>query len=111
MPTHCRMVTLFAEEDDVAQVRYFIDARLLPSLSEVPGFLGMVVLESDRARRTEFVGLSFWEGELEASEEVSEQMREGVQSVIGTVPSRKGFQVVRAMVRPGVGQPFFEWSA
>jgi len=93
-----RSVLFFAEQDQMAEVERRINYDVLPRFSELPGFLGFLALLSDRTR-PEIIAMSFWHGELENSEAISERFRDEIERVTGAAPAREEFKVITMVMR------------
>jgi hypothetical protein len=93
-----RFVSFFADDDQLAAVERRIKDDVIPRFSVFPEFLGFVALRSV-GRRSEIVAMSFWEGGLEGSEAISENFRDEIERVTGTMPSRREYGVIASMWR------------
>ncbi len=82
-----RSVSFFAEDAQLAAVERRINDDVIPRFTAFPEFLGFVALRSI-GRRSEIVAMSFWEGGLDDSEAISEDFRDEIERVTGTMPSR-----------------------
>jgi hypothetical protein len=49
--------------------------------------------------------MSFWDDELEGSESISKDFRDQIRRIAGTNPTRRGYEILRVMVRDAHGQP------
>ena len=99
-----RIVSFFAESDQIPEVVHAIDNEVLPRFNQLPHFLGFVGLQSESGSRPEVVGISLWASDLDTSEAASEEFRDEIHRVTGTTPSRKGYDVLRVMVYDGDGE-------
>jgi hypothetical protein len=86
-------VSFFASADQLRAVRDRVDEHVLPRFSALPGFMGGVILQSEE-ERAEVLALSFWSEGLEASEPVSETLRDEIELLTGATPARKEYVVV-----------------
>jgi hypothetical protein len=93
-----RCVSFFAEPGQVSEVERRINNDVLPRFSSVQGFLGFLALLSNGSRR-EIIAMSFWDGGLEGSEEISEIFRDEIERVTGAAPARKEFRVITMVMR------------
>jgi hypothetical protein len=98
-----RSVSFYAEPNQIPELERRIQDEVLPRFAELPGFLGFVALRSD-GTRPEIIAMTFWSGDLEDSESVSEEFRDEVDRVMGTTPSRKEFDVMNMMIRGPDGE-------
>lgn len=96
-----RTVNFFIEPDALPEVLRAIDDDVLPRYRELPNFVGVIVLQSQRGTRVEVAGISLWEGELEDSEEIAAEFRREVHRVSGTGAARTVYEVVRLELRDG----------
>jgi hypothetical protein len=103
-----RCISFFVEPDMVPAVLSAVDSEVLSRLSQLPDFLGFVALKSELGPRPEILAISFWEEGLENSEAISQELRDGVERFIGTAPTRKAFDILRAMVRDKSGDVVFD---
>ncbi len=100
-----RLVSFFAEPDQVPDLKCRIGEEVLPAFMALPQFLGFVALQSGGSR-PEIVAMSFWDDGLEDSEAISEAFRDEVERVTGATPARKEFHTVKLMVRGPNGKVF-----
>ncbi|MFZ0667025.1 MAG: hypothetical protein WAM97_14830 [Acidimicrobiales bacterium] len=98
-----RSVNFYADPGQVAQIARRIDDDVLPRLSGVEGFLGLVALTTEGIR-VEIVAMSFWSGRLDSSEAISVEFRDEIERVTGCAPATKEFEVFK-MVMPGMNKP------
>lgn len=96
-----RTVNFFIEPEALPEVLRTIDEEVLPRYREFPHFVGVVVLQSERGSRVEVAGISFWDGDLEDSEEIAAEFRRDVQRVAGTGAARTVYEVIRLELRDG----------
>jgi len=100
-----RLVSFFAEPDQIPEVERRIHEEVLPRFMTIPHFLGFVALQSE-GMRPEIVAMSFWNDGLEGSEAISEEFRNEVERVTGATPARKEFGIVKVLVRAPNGKFF-----
>ena len=98
-----RLVSFFAEPDQIPEIDRRINEEVLPRFLAVPQFLGFIVLQSDGSR-PEIVAMSLWNEGLEGSEAISEKFRDEVERVTGAAPARKEFNVLKMIVRGPSGE-------
>lgn len=89
-----RTLTFYIEPNRLGEVLRVVDDLVVPIYRELPGFIGLVVLESEGVR-TQLVGLSIWDGDLDASEEAIAGFREKIAIVSGTSAATEAFDVLR----------------
>lgn len=94
-----RMVSFFADANALDEIRVRIRESAFPRFAEVSGFRGVLAMHSE-GPRPEIVAMSFWDDDVEASEHISEQIREEIEAITGRAPSRKTYLVDMAML-PG----------
>jgi len=99
-----RSVSFFVDEPLVPEVVRRIQEDVLPRFSEFPHFLGLVALQSEVGPRPEIVAMSFWDDGLEDSEAISDSFRSEIETVTGTAPARRAFDILRVMVRDTNGE-------
>jgi len=86
-------VTFFAQSDQVPELQRRIAEEVLPRFSEIPEFLGFVIMQSD-GHRSEIVAMSFWDEGLEGSEAISEEFRDEIERATGAAPTQKEFSIL-----------------
>jgi len=89
-----RSLTFYIEPDRLDEVLRVIDELIVPIYRELPGFVGLVVLESEGVR-AQLVGLSIWDGDLDTSEEAIAGFREKIATVSGASVAAETFDVLR----------------
>ena len=99
-----RSVSFFVDELLVPEVVRRIQEEVLPRFSKLPHFLGFVALQSELSSRPEIVAMSFWDDGLAESEAISDDFRREIQTVTGTAPARRAFDILRVMVRDTNGE-------
>ncbi len=97
-------MTFFAQADQVPEVQRRVAEEVLPRFSEIPEFLGFVIMQSD-GRRSEIVAMSFWDEGLEGSEAISEEFRDEIERATGAAPTQKEFTVLTMAMPAATGAP------
>src|SRR5665213_3286528 len=102
----CRQLVFFAEPAAVESAMVTITNEVIPRFSDLPHFLGYVVLQADVSPghrdsdvRRELTVMSFWSDGLEDSDATAKQFISEVNRVAGTNPVRKTFDVLMAVWR------------
>ena len=98
-----RQVSFFIDLNSLPSLMTVLMEEVLPGFRELPHFLGFTVLKSDSGTRTEIVGMSYWDDDLEGSEETAQRFVEEVHRLTGASPSRKRFDILYATMRDTVG--------
>jgi hypothetical protein len=93
-----RYVSFFMESEQTADIQESIDETLLPALTDLPNFVGLVVLQTGSGRRREVVALSLWEDELSESDATSENLLARFR-LAGFRPSVHEFDILRVVMR------------
>lgn len=99
-----REVTFYADPEVVAVSVDTIEQEILPSYVSLPHFLGYVVMQEEpypgrpdpNGRRLVTV-ISFWADGLEPSESAARRFIDEINRVAGTNPTRKNFDLLKAM--------------
>jgi hypothetical protein len=89
-----RSLTLDVEPERLAEVLRVVDEKIVPEYRELPNFVGLVVLHAGHARK-EVVGISIWDGDLDASEDAIDRFRRGMTNVSGAPAATDTFDVLR----------------
>ncbi|MGO8724533.1 MAG: hypothetical protein ACLQRM_17645 [Acidimicrobiales bacterium] len=89
-----RSLTFYIQPDRLAEVVKVLDEQIVPEYRDLPSFVGLVVLHTDHIRK-EVVGLSIWDGDLDASEEATARFRNSVTNVLGASVATETFDVLR----------------
>ena len=97
-----RTVNFFVEPEALPEMLRSIDQTVLPRFRELPHFMGLLVLQSQRGIRVEIAGISLWDGALEDSEEIAAEFRREVHRVAGTGAARTEYEVIRFELRDDV---------
>lgn len=112
----CRQLTFYAKPDAVEFAMTTISEDVVPRFIALPHFLGYVVLMSDTYGdqmnadgRRQLTVMSFWHTGLEGSDAVAREFISEVNRVAGTNPSRKSFDLVKAMWRDSNGEELAEF--
>jgi hypothetical protein len=71
-------LTSHIEPDRLEEVARVLDEQVWPEYRELPNFVGLVELPADHVRR-QVVGLSIWDGDLDASEDAIARFRKESQ--------------------------------
>jgi hypothetical protein len=100
-----RQVSFFVEPDLLPGIMSAIANDVLPRFGQLPHFLGFVALQSESGYRREIVAMSFSDDELEGSESVSKDFRDEIRRIAGTNPTRRGYEILRVVVRDAHGRP------
>lgn len=91
---HARITTLEVPPDRMDDATRQVQEQVLPQLSQMEGFKGLVALGSRQSGK--LLGVAFWESEqaLRATDEAVVPVREGAaQAAGGTVVSVEEFEV------------------
>jgi hypothetical protein len=94
-----RMVSFFADASALDDIQRRIRETAFRKFAGVNGFRGVLAIHSD-GPRPEIIAMSLWDDDLDASETISEEFREEIESITGRAPSRKTYLVDLAML-PG----------
>jgi len=113
----CRQLTFFAEPAAVESAMATITNEVIPQFSDIPHFLGYVVLQSDVSPghrdtdvRRELTVMSFWSDGLEDSDATAKRFISEVNRVAGTNPVRKTFDLLRAVWRDDDGDELADFA-
>jgi hypothetical protein len=87
-----RMVSFFADANALDDIQQRIQETAFARFAGVSGFRGVLAIHSE-GPRPEIIAMSFWDDDLEASEQISEEFREEIEGVTGRAPSRKTYVV------------------
>jgi heme-degrading monooxygenase HmoA len=91
---HARVTTLQVPPDRIDDATRHVREQVLPRLSQMEGFEGMVALASSQSGKVQ--GVAFWESEeaLNATDQTVVPIREGVaEATGGTVAGVEKFEV------------------
>ncbi len=112
----CRQLTFYAMPEAVEIALVTISEDVVPRYIALPHFLGYVVLLSDTHAgqgdtdgRRQLTVMSFWHTGLEGSDAVAREFISEVNRVAGTNPSRKSFDLLKAMWRDSNGEELAEF--
>jgi hypothetical protein len=105
-----RYVSFFIEPEQTAAVKKSVDEILLPSLSGLPGFLGLVVVQMAQGRRMEVVAISMWDDRLPDSEPTSRELIDRLR-VAGFRPVVHDVDAIRVLVRDMDGGRCLDWAS
>ncbi len=94
-----RTVNFYVDPESLPEVLRAMDEDVIPRFREVPHFVGVVVLQSQRGSRIEIAGISLWDGDLEDSEEIAAEFRREVHRLAGTGAARTAYEVIRLELR------------
>ena len=102
----CRQLAFYAEPAAVESTMATITNEVIPRFSDIPHFLGYVVLQSDPTPghrdsdvRRELTVMSFWSDGLADSDATAQQFISEVNRVAGTNPVRKTYDLLKAVWR------------
>ncbi len=98
-PMKCRQVSFFVDAEHREVALEALAKDVLPKFLRQPNFRGYLALEAVHESRGEIVVMSFWDDDLEDSEEASRSFIGTVFAAAGTNPSRRNFGILGAMVR------------
>ena len=98
-----RQVSFYVERDDLTLVMATVVDEVVPRFEQLPHFLGLTVIKSDVASRSEVVATSYWDDGLEGSETESQRFVDEIVRVTGSNPARKTFDILYAEVRDASG--------
>ena len=99
-----RQVSFYVDRSSLSAMMDVVEERVIPRFAAIPHFLGITVIKADAGTRCEVVVTTFWDGELEGSEEQSSLFVEEIVRETGRNPSRKAFDTLYARVRDSAGQ-------
>jgi len=112
----CRQLSFYAEPAAVDSALATIAGEVVPRYIATPHFLGYVVLRThtppghvDADARREITVMSFWHDGLEGSESIAQEFIGEVNRVAGTNPSRKSFDLLKAMWRDSDGDELAQY--
>jgi len=97
-----RYVSFFVEPEQDARVVHSVDEDLVPRLSALENFRGLLVIKTGRGRRSEVVAISLWSDDLQDSEAASQKLLDDVRAA-GFRPALQEFDIVRVMMRDADG--------
>jgi len=98
-----RQVSFYAGHGELPVVMSAVCSEVIPRFEQLPHFLGLTVLKSDLADRSEVVATSYWDDGLEGSEMESQRFVDEIVRVTGSNPSRKIYDILYAEVRDSSG--------
>ena len=106
----CRQLSFYATPEAVDSALATIAGEVIPRFISRPHFIGYVVLQAQTGpghiesnTRREITVMSFWEDGLEGSESIVQEFIGEVNRVAGTNPTRKSFDLLKAMWRDSAG--------
>jgi hypothetical protein len=98
-----RVVDFYVNPEDMSRVVSTIENEVIPGFQRLPHFLGLTVIKSETAGRSEVIAASYWDDGLEESERESQRFVDEIIRATGSNPSRRTFDVVYAQVRNSAG--------
>lgn len=112
----CRQLTFYAEPAAVELAMTAITDEVVPQFISLPHFLGYVVLQTESYAghvggdgRRQLTVMSFWHTGLEGSEATANKFIREINRVAGTNPTRKRFDLLKAMWRDSNGEELAEF--
>jgi hypothetical protein len=112
----CRQLTFYAEPAAVEIALATIVDEVVPQYISLPHFLGYVVLQTEiypghveGDGRRQLTVMSFWHTGLEGSEAAANEFIGEIHRVAGTNPTRKRFDLLKAMWRDSNGEELAEF--
>jgi len=95
----CRQVSFFIHPDDVPAASETVSREVLPMFLKLPNFRGYLALEATHEITREIVLMSFWDDNLDGSEDAERAFIGTIFAATGTNPSRRSFNILGAMTR------------
>jgi hypothetical protein len=98
-----RQVTFYVERIQLPRMMAAVEDHVIPSFEGLPHFLGLTVIKANAGIRAEVIVTSFWDDELEGSEQEASRFIDEIAQATGRNPSRKEFDTLYAQVRDSRG--------
>jgi hypothetical protein len=92
----CRQYNFYLELDGVPQLMTAVEDHVVSRYNDLPHFLGLTVIKADVGPRAEVTISSFWEDDLEGSEQDASQFIDEIVRLTGDNPSRRVFDIMYA---------------
>lgn len=89
-----RTLSFYIDPSQLIDVMRVVDEEIVPAYRSMPHFVGLVILRSERTPR-QVIGMSFWDGDLEESEELIEGFRQRLREVADTSLATEPHEVLR----------------